>query len=49
MEEFVYFEENFKIFRDYKKDQRAVEKKKAETQSVEAHNTRMKKHREHDG
>jgi hypothetical protein len=49
MEEFVRFEEIFKIFRVYKKDLRAVEKKKAEIQSVDANNTRMKEHREHDG
>jgi hypothetical protein len=49
MKEFVHFEENFKIFRVYKRDLRAVEKKKAETQTEDANNTRMKEHREHDG
>jgi hypothetical protein len=49
MKEFVHFEEIFKIFRVYKKDLRAVEKKKAEIQSVDADNTRMKERREHEG
>jgi hypothetical protein len=49
MKEFVHFEEISKIFRVYKKDLRAVEKKKTEIQSVDANNTRMKENREYDG
>jgi hypothetical protein len=44
--EAVHFEVIFKIF---KKDLRASKKEMPETQSVEAHNTRIKEHCEDDG
>jgi cell shape-determining protein MreC len=49
MEDFVHFENFFQNHRAYKKNLRAIEQEKAETQSVEAQNTRMKEHREHYG
>jgi cell shape-determining protein MreC len=39
MEEFVHFENFFQNHRAYKKNLRAIEQEKAETQSVEAQNT----------